>query len=81
MALQLSPLRNLCVAVRVTAHSQRGYPMKNTVKILAAVLALAVGSAGYVASAEAAMMMKKDHMMMKKHHKKHHMMMKKMMKK
>ncbi len=54
--------------------------MKNTVKIVAAVLALAVGSAGYVASADA-MMMKKDHMMMKKHHMKKHHMMKHMMKK
>ena len=42
--------------------------MKNTLKILAAVLALSIGSAGYVASAEAAMM-KMDHkMMMKGHH-------------
>ena len=54
--------------------------MKNTVKILAAVLALAVGSAGYIASADAAMM-KKDGMMMKKHHMKKHHMMKHMMKK
>ena len=68
------------MAVIVTARSQRGYPMKNTVKILAAVLALAVGSAGYIASADAAMM-KKDGMMMKKHHMKKHHMMKKMMKK
>ena len=52
--------------------------MKNTVKILAAVLALAVGSAGYVASANAAMA-KMDHM--KKHHMKKHHMMKHMMKK
>ena len=58
------------------------YTMKNTAKILAAVLALAVGSAGYVATAQAAMM-KHDGMMMKKHHKmkKHHMMKHMMMKK
>ena len=36
--------------------------MKNTLKILAAVLALSIGSAGYLASAEAAMM-KMDHKM------------------
>ena len=45
--------------------------MKNTLKILAAVLALSIGSAGYVASAEAATMkmdQKKMMMMMKGHH-------------
>ena len=35
--------------------------MKNTLKIIVAVLALSVGSVGYVASAEAAMMMKGHH--------------------
>ena len=56
--------------------------MKNTVKILAAVLALSIGSAGYVASANASMMKKDDKMMMMKKHKKHHHhMMKHMMKK
>ncbi len=54
--------------------------MKNSIKILAAVLALAVGGATFEAPASAAMMMKKDHMMMKKHKmKKHHKMMKHMM--
>ena len=51
--------------------------MKNTVRVAAAVMALAIGSAGYVASAEAAMM-KMDHKMMMhkmKKHKMHHKMM------
>ena len=57
--------------------------MKNTVKILAAVLALSIGSAGYVATANAGMMKMEHKMMMKKHHKmkKHHMMKKMMIKK
>ena len=57
--------------------------MKNTLKIIVAVLALSVGSVGYVASAEAAMMMKGHHgkcMMQSRHGKcmmmHHHMMMK-----
>ena len=55
--------------------------MKNTLKIMAAVLTLAVGSAGYVASAEAAMA-KMDHKMgMMKHKMTKHKMMKHMMKK
>ena len=56
--------------------------MKNTLKIIVAVLALSVGSVGYVASAEAAMMMKGHHgkcmthmrhgkCMMMKHHMMH----------
>jgi hypothetical protein len=53
--------------------------MKNSIKILAAVLALAVGGATFEAPASAAMMMKKDHMMMKKHKMKKHKMMKHMM--
>ena len=60
--------------------------MKNTLKILAAVLALSVGSVSYVASAEAKMMMRGHHgkCMMHSHHGKcmvmhHHM--KHMMKK
>jgi|GEM_PF-6700025 len=54
--------------------------MTKTVKILAAVFALSIGS-GFFASANADMMMKKDHMMMKHHchmhnhcHVMHHMM-------
>ena len=60
------------VAVVVTATLSERTTMKNTVKILAAVLALSIGSAGYVASANAAMMKKDDKMMMMKKHKKHH---------
>ena len=54
--------------------------MIKTAKVLATLLALSVGSAGYVASVQAADM-KKDHKMMMKHHKKHKMMHHKMMKK
>lgn len=46
--------------------------MIKTAKVLATLLALSVGSAGYVASVQAAEM-KKDHKMMMKH-KKHKMM-------
>ena len=68
------------VAVVVTATLSERTTMKNTVKILAAVLALSIGSAGYVASANAATMMKKDDkMMMMKKHKKHHKMKQHMM--
>jgi len=59
--------------------------MKKTATVLATLLALSVGSAGYVASAQAMDMKKDDKMMMmhhkkmmKKHKMKHHMMMKKM---
>jgi len=65
-------------------HTREEMIMK-LIKILAAVLTLAVAGTTFGASADAAMMMhkKKHHMMMhKKHHmmmhkKKHHMMMKK----
>jgi heme A synthase len=79
---------NLCdFGATVRQHggrSQRGRPMKKTVQIVAAVLALAVASGTYISAAQAAMMMKGDDKMMmhkkkkKKHHHHHMMMMKKM---
>ena len=48
--------------------------MIKTAKVLATLLALSVGSAGYVASVQAAAMKKGDKMMMMKKHKKAKMM-------